>query len=43
VLRLWTIHYLGFSPDDGNGSMEVMLLTVLVMIIAAAAFRMALK
>ena len=29
--------HLGFSPDDGDGSMEVMLLTVLVMIIAAVA------
>ena len=35
--------HLGFSPDDGDGSMEVMLLTVLVMIITAAAFRWALK
>ena len=31
--------HLGFSPDDGNGSMEVVLVTVLVMIIAIAAFR----
>jgi hypothetical protein len=35
--------HLGFSPDDGDGSMEVMLLTVLVMIITAAAFRVVLK
>jgi hypothetical protein len=35
--------HLGFSPDDGNGSMEVMLLTVLFMIIAAMAFRLAFK
>jgi hypothetical protein len=33
----------GFSLDDGDGSMEVMLLTVLVMIITAAAFRLASK
>ncbi|MGB8895909.1 MAG: hypothetical protein WCD13_16615 [Pseudolabrys sp.] len=32
--------HLGFSPDDGNGSMEVMLLIVLVMIIAASAWRL---
>jgi hypothetical protein len=31
------------SPDDGDGSMEVMLLTVLFMIIAAVGFRMAFK
>ena len=35
--------HLGFWPDDGDGSMEVMLLTILFMIIAAAAFRLALK
>jgi hypothetical protein len=35
--------YLGFSPDDGDGSMEVMLLTVLFMIIAAVTFRWAFK
>ena len=33
--------HLGFSPDEGDGSMEVILLTVLVMIIAVVAFRMA--
>jgi hypothetical protein len=33
----------GFSPDDGNGSMEVMLLTVLFMIIAAVVFRLTFK
>ena len=35
--------HLGFSPDDGDGSMEVMLLTVLVMIIATVGFRLASK
>ena len=35
--------HLGFSPDHGNGSMEVILLTVLFMIIAAVAFRLAFK
>ena len=35
--------HLGFSPDDGDGSMEVMLLTVLFMIIAAVGFRLAFK
>ena len=35
--------HLGFSPDEGDGSMEVMLFTVVVMIIAAAGFRMAAK
>ena len=31
--------HLGFSPDDGDGSMEVMLLTVLGVVIVAWAFR----
>ena len=35
--------HLGFSPDDGDGSMEVMLLTVLFMIIVAETFRLAFK
>jgi hypothetical protein len=35
--------HLGFSPDDGDGSMEVMLITVLVMIVTVAAFRWASK
>ena len=35
--------HLGFSPDNGDGSMEVLLLTVLVMIITTAAFRWAFK
>ena len=35
--------HLGFSPDDGDGSIEVMLLTVLVMIITVVAFRLASK
>jgi len=54
VLLLWVNHtiaapmdfierHLGFSPDGGDGSMEVMLLTVLFMIIAAVAFRWAFK
>jgi hypothetical protein len=34
---------LGFSPDDGDGSMEVVLVAVLAMIIAVAAFRLASK
>ena len=32
---------LGFSPDDGDGSMEVMLIAVVVMIVTVAAFRWA--
>jgi hypothetical protein len=35
--------HLGFSPDDGDGSMEVVLVAVLVMIIAMIAFRLASK
>jgi hypothetical protein len=35
--------HLGFSPDNGDGSMEVLLLTVLVMIITTRAFRWAFK
>ncbi|MFZ1064114.1 MAG: hypothetical protein WAN42_01240 [Pseudolabrys sp.] len=35
--------HLGFSPDDGDGSMEVVLLTALFMIIAAVGFRLAFK
>jgi hypothetical protein len=35
--------HLGFSPDDGDGSMEVVLVAALVMVIAVAAFRLALK
>jgi hypothetical protein len=35
--------HLGFSPDNGDGSIEVMLLKVLVMTIAAAAFRLAFR
>ena len=31
--------HLGFSPQNGDGSMEVILLSVLVMIITAVAFR----
>ena len=50
TLLMWVLHksaapmdfierHLGFSPDDGDGSMEVILLSVLVMIITAVAFR----
>ena len=35
--------HLGFSPDDGDDSMEVMLLTVVFMIFAVVAFRLAFK
>ena len=35
--------HLSFSPDDGDGSFEVMLLTVLVMLVTLAAFRWASK
>ena len=35
--------HLGFSPDDGDGSMEVMLITVLVMIVTVVGFRWASK
>jgi len=35
--------HLGFSPDGGDGSIEVMLITVLVMIITAVAFGWAFK
>ena len=54
VLLLWVNHtiaapmdfierHLRFSPDDGDGSMEAMFLTVLVMIITVVAFRLASK
>ena len=54
VVLLWVNHtiaapmdfierHLGFSPDDGDGSMEAMFLTVLVMIITVVAFRLASK
>ena len=32
---------LGFSPNDGDGSMEALLITVFVMIVTLVAFRMA--
>lgn len=35
--------HLGFSPDYGDGSMEVLVFTVLVMIITVAGFRWASK
>jgi hypothetical protein len=35
--------HLGFSPDDGDGSTKNMLITILVMIITAVAFRLAFK
>ncbi|MGB7013717.1 MAG: hypothetical protein WBD97_25400 [Pseudolabrys sp.] len=35
--------HLGFSPDDGDGSMEVLFITVLVMILTLVGFRWASK
>ena len=35
--------HLGFSPDKGDGSFEVMLVIVLGMIVTAVAFRWAFK
>jgi hypothetical protein len=35
--------YLNFSPDDGDGSMEVILITVLVMMVTVVGFRWASK
>ncbi|MGA7064904.1 MAG: hypothetical protein WB048_01035 [Pseudolabrys sp.] len=35
--------HLGFTPDDGDGSIEVLLVTVLVMIVTVAGFRWASK
>ena len=35
--------HLGFSPDNGDGSMEVLFLTVLVMNFTVVAFRLAFK
>ena len=35
--------HLGFSPDDGDGSMELILIAVLLMIVTAWAFRWASK
>ena len=35
--------HLGFSPDDGDGSLEAMLITVIVVLITAVAFRWAFK
>ena len=35
--------HLGFSPDGGDGSMEVLLITILVMIVTLVAFRWASK
>ena len=35
--------HLGFSPDDGDGSLEILLITVLVMIVTVVAFRWASK
>ena len=34
---------LGFSPDDGDGSMEVLFITVVVMILTLVGFRWASK
>jgi hypothetical protein len=35
--------HLGFSPDGGDGSLEVVLLVVAAMLIVAGAFRLAFK
>jgi hypothetical protein len=35
--------YLGFSPDGGDGSMEILVAVVLVAIVAVGAFRLATK
>jgi hypothetical protein len=35
--------HLGFSPDGGDGSMEILVAVVLVVIIVAAALRLATK
>ena len=35
--------HLGFWPDDGDGSLEAMLITVIVVLITAVAFRWAFK
>ena len=54
VLLLWVNHtiaapmdfierQMGFSPDDGDGSMEVLFITVLVMILTLVGFRWASK
>ena len=37
------IRHLGFWPDDGDGSLEAMLITVIVVLITAVAFRWAFK
>ncbi|MGB7828270.1 MAG: hypothetical protein WBL86_18500 [Pseudolabrys sp.] len=40
TLLIWVLHKSAVpAPDDGDGSMEVILLSVLVMIITAVAFR----
>ena len=54
TLLMWVLHksaapmdfierHLGFSPDDGDGSIEVMVFTVLVLIITTVALRWASK
>jgi hypothetical protein len=35
--------YLGFSPDGGDGSMEILALVALVMIVVAGALRLTTK
>ena len=35
--------HLGFSPDDGDGSMEVLLITVLFILMSLVGFRWASK
>jgi hypothetical protein len=36
-------HYLDFSPDRGDGSMEILVLVALVMIVVAVAMRLTTK
>ena len=54
TLLMWVLHksaapmdfierHLGFSPDGGDGLVEVILLAVFFMIFALVAFRMAFK
>ena len=54
VVLLWVNHtiaapmdfierHLGFSPDNGDGSIEVVLAAALVLVITVAAFRLASK
>jgi len=36
-------HHLGFSPDGGDGSVEILVLAALIMIVVAGAQRLATK